>query len=174
MYRYWYRVKKPPLKNLYEWSRPLCALWNQFWKCVVKIICLGLFSQKLQLNPVAVACAVIPRNLTLQASRRMVCACNVVSLSSHDAKPFLINNLTWTRVNRRMHKFNRIRQVAPMCPYGRTGCRHLSNNIEPSVYGGDAPYGKLLWPFVIFGHAHGNAHNTADYCIMGIPHNTAI
>jgi len=50
----------------------------------------------------------------------------------------------WTRVGRRMHKFNRIRQVVPMCPYGRTRCRHLSNNIEPSVYGDDAPYGKLL------------------------------
>jgi len=36
----------------------------------------------------------------------------------------------WTRVGRRMHKFNRIRQVAPMCPCGRTPCRHLSNNIE--------------------------------------------
>ena len=53
-----------------------------------------------------------------------------------------------------MHKFNRVRQVAPMCPYGRTRCRHLSNNIEPSVLGGDAPYGKLLRPLVIFGHAH--------------------
>ena len=57
-----------------------------------------------------------------------------------------------------MHKFNRIRQVAPMCPYGRTRCRHLSNNIEPSVYGGNAPYGKLLWPLV--GHAH--LHSRAD------------
>jgi len=31
----------------------------------------------------------------------------------------------WTRVGRRMHKFNHIRQVAPVCPYGRTRCRHL-------------------------------------------------
>jgi len=43
-----------------------------------------------------------------------------------------------------MHKFNRIRQVAPICPHGRTRCRHLWNNIEPPVYGDDAPYGKLL------------------------------
>jgi len=57
-----------------------------------------------------------------------------------------------------MHKFNRIRQVASMCPYGRTRCRHLSNNIEPSVYGGDAPYGNLLSPLVIFGHAHLQSH----------------
>jgi len=36
-----------------------------------------------------------------------------------------------------------IRQ-APVYPHRRTRCCHLSNNIEPSVYGGDAPYGKLL------------------------------
>jgi len=59
-----------------------------------------------------------------------------------------------------MHKFNRIRQVAPMCPCGKTHCRHLSNNIEPFVYGGDAPYGKLLSLLVIFGHAH--LHSRTD------------
>ena len=48
----------------------------------------------------------------------------------------------WTPVGRRKHKFNRICQVAPMCNY-RTHCRHLANTIEPSVYGGDAPYVKL-------------------------------
>ena len=85
----------------------------------------------------------------------------------------------WTRVGRRIDKFNRICQVAPMCPYGRTRCRHLSNDIEPSVYGSDAPYGKLLWPLVIFGHA--DLHSCTDsqalqakYCIVSIPHNTAI
>jgi len=35
----------------------------------------------------------------------------------------------WTRVGRRKHKFNRMRQVAPMCPYGRKHCRHLANTI---------------------------------------------
>ena len=80
---------------------------------------------------------------------------------------------------RRMHKFNRIRHVAPMCPHGRTRCCHLSNNIEPSVYGGNAPYVKLLWPHVIFGHAHLDSGTDsqalrAEYCIVGIPHNTAI
>jgi len=49
-----------------------------------------------------------------------------------------------TRVGRRMHKFSPIRQVAPMYRHGRKHCRHLVNTIEPSVYGGDAPYGKLL------------------------------
>jgi len=43
-----------------------------------------------------------------------------------------------------MHKFNRIRQVAPMCPCGRTHCRHLSNSIEPSAYSDDAPYGNYF------------------------------
>ena len=55
----------------------------------------------------------------------------------------------WTRMGQRMQKFSRISQVAPMCPHGGTHCRHLSNNIEPSVYGGDAPYVKLLWALVI-------------------------
>jgi len=68
---------------------------------------------------------------------------------------------------------------SPMCRYGRTRCRHLSNNIEPSVYGGDAPYGKLLWPLVIFGRAHLHSRTDsqairAEYWIVGIPHNTAI
>jgi len=29
-----------------------------------------------------------------------------------------------------MHKFNRVRQVAPMCPHRRTRCRHLSNKLN--------------------------------------------
>ena len=82
----------------------------------------------------------------------------------------------------RTHKFNRICLVVPMCLHGRTCCRHLSNNIEPSVYGGDAPYVKLLWPHVIFGQAHLDSGtdsqalgaDSTEYCIVGIPHNTAI
>jgi len=69
--------------------------------------------------------------------------------------------------------------VAPMCPHGKTRCRHLSNNIEPSVYGGDAPYVKLLWSHVIVGHAHWDSGTDSqalrvEYCIVGISHNTAI
>jgi len=47
-------------------------------------------------------------------------------------------------------------------------------------HGGDAPYGKLLWPLVIiFGHAELHSRTDsqalpAEYCIVGIPHNTAI
>jgi len=57
-----------------------------------------------------------------------------------------------------MHKFNRIRQVASwedMLP-----SRDLSNNIEPSVYGGDAPYvlsnyfDHLIGLSLDRGHAH--------------------
>jgi len=66
-----------------------------------------------------------------------------------------------------------------MCPDRRTHCRHLSNNIEPSVYGGDGPYAKLLSPLVIFGHADLGSRTDsralrAEYRIVGIPHNTAI
>jgi len=35
------------------------------------------------------------------------------------------------------HSFNRIHQVAPMCPHGRAHWRHLANTIEPSVCSGD-------------------------------------
>jgi len=32
----------------------------------------------------------------------------------------------WTRVGRRKHKFNHIRQVGPRCPHGRAHWRHLA------------------------------------------------
>jgi len=44
----------------------------------------------------------------------------------------------WIRVGRRKHNFNRIRQVAPICPHWRAHWRHLANTIEQSVCGGDA------------------------------------
>ena len=37
----------------------------------------------------------------------------------------------WTRVGRRKHKFNRIRQVAPMYPHGTAHWRPLANTTEP-------------------------------------------
>jgi len=63
---------------------------------------------------------------------------------------------------------------------GHIAVSHLSNYIEPSVYGGDAPYVKLLSPLVIFGLPHRRHSRTdsqtlpAEYCIVCIPHNTAI
>ena len=67
--------------------------------------------------------------------------------------------------------FNVIRQL--------TRYRHLSNNIEPSVYGGNTPYVKLLSPLVICGHAHLDSCTDSqalrpEYCIVRIPYNTAI
>jgi len=43
-----------------------------------------------------------------------------------------------TRVDPKKHKFNRIRQVAPMLPHVKAHWRHLVNTIEPSVCCGDA------------------------------------
>jgi len=50
----------------------------------------------------------------------------------------------WTRVGPRKHKFNRIRQVAPMCPHGKAHWRHMANKIESSVCGGDVAMCQLL------------------------------
>jgi len=99
--------------------------------------------------------------------------------SVQTAEPIDLPFRLWTQVSRRMRRFNRIRQVAPVYPHGRTRCRHLLNNIEPSVYGGDVPYVKLLWPHIIFGHAHLDSSIDsqalrAECCIVRIPHNTAI
>jgi len=133
-----------------------------------------------------------------------------------------------TSLGWRMHKFNRIHQVAPICPttlfrelckngstdrfavnwvygfgwakeaqtnsfspllssncsfcnsnssHGRAHSRHLENTIEPFVCGSDIPYAKLLWPLVIFGHAHSDSLTDsralrAEYCIVGILQNT--
>jgi len=47
-------------------------------------------------------------------------------------------------VGLRKQKFNRIRQVAPMCPHGKAHWRHLANTIEPSVCGGDAVLRQII------------------------------
>jgi len=96
-----------------------------------------------------------------------------------------------TRLNRLIWHFGcglewakdaRVQSYSPggaNCFHGRTCCHHLSINTEPSIYGGNAPYVKLLWPHVIFGHAHLDSGTDsqafrAEYCTVGIPHNTAI
>jgi len=43
----------------------------------------------------------------------------------------------WTRVGRKMHRFNRIQQVALICPHWRAQWRNLANTIETSVCCGD-------------------------------------
>jgi len=74
--------------------------------------------------------------------------CKVLGLSAvscaKTAEPIDLPFGLWTPLGRRMHKFNRIRLVAPMCPYGRTHYRHLANTIEPSVCGGNVPYVNLF------------------------------
>jgi len=42
-----------------------------------------------------------------------------------------------------------IRQVAPVRRHANTHCRQLVNAIEPSVYGGDAPYVKLYFDHLL-------------------------
>jgi len=49
-----------------------------------------------------------------------------------------------TRVGRRKHKFNHIRQVAPMFLHERAHWRHLLNTIEPPSAAATWCYVKLL------------------------------
>jgi len=78
--------------------------------------------------------------------------------SAKTAEPIDLPFGLWTQMGRRMHKFNRIRQLASICPHGSTHCRHLANTNEPSVYGGDAPYVKLLWSCYLWPHPHRLSH----------------
>ena len=52
------------------------------------------------------------------------------------AEPINLLFELWTRVGRRKHKFDRIRQVARS--NGSAHWCYLANTIEPSVCGGDA------------------------------------
>jgi len=54
------------------------------------------------------------------------------------AEPIDLPFGSWTWVGRRKHKFSRICQVVPMCPYGMAHWRHLVNTSELSVCGVDA------------------------------------
>jgi len=53
------------------------------------------------------------------------------------AEPIDLSFGLWTLVGQRKHKFNRIRQVAPMCPRESAHWRHLTNTVRPSVCCGD-------------------------------------
>jgi len=46
----------------------------------------------------------------------------------------------WTRERRRKHKFNRVRQVAPMCPHGHIGATWRIRVNRPSA--------AAIWPYV--------------------------
>jgi len=49
----------------------------------------------------------------------------------------------WTPVGRKKNKFNRICQVASMCPHGRAHWRHLVNLVELSICSSDAVFGQI-------------------------------
>jgi len=70
------------------------------------------------------------------------CHCEVYGHSAvicaKTAEPIDMPFGLWTRVGRRKHKFNRIRQMAPMCPHSRVHLCHLANTIEQFVNGGNA------------------------------------
>jgi len=64
------------------------------------------------------------------------------------AKPIDLPFGLWTRVGRRKHKFNHIRQGgANVRTLEDTFAPHIANTIEPSVCGGDAVLCQL-WPVV--------------------------
>ena len=50
-----------------------------------------------------------------------------------------------TRMGRRKHKFSHIRQVVPMCPYGRAHWCRMNRPFAVAMLS----YVKLLWPLVI-------------------------
>ena len=54
----------------------------------------------------------------------------------------------WTRVGRRKHKFNRIRQEAPVCPYRRAQWRTWRIRLNRPSAAAMRPYVKLLLPLV--------------------------
>jgi len=56
----------------------------------------------------------------------------------------------WTWVGRRKHKFNRICQVAPMCPPGKAHWHHLANMTEPSACSGKSIGSAAMRSYVKF------------------------
>ena len=76
---------------------------------------------------------VLRKNAACCCYRPSSVVCRSVTLVSpaKTAEPINLPFGLWTRMGRRKHKFNRIHQVAPMCP-------HLVNITEPSVCGGNA------------------------------------
>ena len=60
------------------------------------------------------------------------------------AEPIDLSFELWTLVGRRKHKFNRIRQLAPMCPPMWAHWHNLANTIEPSIVAARLSYVKLF------------------------------
>ena len=71
-----------------------------------------------------------------------------------------------------MHKFNGIRQVVPMCRHRRTHFRHLAAAMHLM-----SNYFHQRSCYLSHTHLHSCADSQglrAKYCIVGIPHNTAM
>jgi len=73
------------------------------------------------------------------------------------AEPIEVPFELWTRVGPRKHKFNRIRQVAPMCTHGKAHLRHLANTTEPSVCCDDAALSQIALTACYYRHHHNHA-----------------
>jgi len=98
-----------------------------------------------------------------------------VSCAKRAAEPIDLPFGLWTRVGRRIHKFNGIRQVAPVSliegHVDATWRIRLNHPFTVAM--------QLLRPLVIFGHAHLDSRTDSralrpEYCLVDIPHNTAI
>ena len=68
----------------------------------------------------------------------------------------------WTWMGQRKHKFNRIRQVAPMCPHRWAHSRYPANTIEPFVCG------------TYFDHLFSTCRTTAVARVKTRPVNTGV
>jgi len=79
----------------------------------------------------------IPMGMGNLGERGAYCKVSAVRCAK-TAEPITLPFGLWTWVGRRQHKFNQIRQVAPMCLHGRPHLRHLANTIEPSICGDSA------------------------------------
>jgi len=85
------------------------------------------------------------------------------------AEPINLSFGLWTRVGRRKHKFNRIRQVAPMCPPMWAHWRHLANTIEPSVCGGNVVLCQItLTTCYSCTHPCTVAHGVQKVCLLWV------
>jgi len=75
----------------------------------------------------------------------------------------------WTRVGRRKHKFNYIRQVTPICPHGRAHWCHLANTIEPFICSDNAVLYQITFT-ICFIWAYWNAELLLVYMTLFSEH----
>jgi len=134
-------LPKSPSLELDQTSRVECV-WSPHWKNQAVKQCTKLCSRNKE---------------NRQLTRCQLCirlwlwyiGCGRINFSVYHNLPFGL----WTRVDIRQHKFNRIRQVAPMCPSVPSWEGTLAPpgeydwTVRPSA-AAMRPYVKLLWPLV--------------------------